>query len=122
MLRLRSLLIVACAAATTGCLALAAGAAGGALVSGDNEEVERYVATHDVEPRIAEAMYEGRIVEGMNKDQVGLLFSQSNYNSCEKETKESRRSTWTCDSSDPMWTGTYLVQFEDGKVVSVDTP
>jgi hypothetical protein len=123
MRRLPLLYLFACAILSTGCLAFAAGAAGGALVASDDEDIERYIDTHEVEPRIAKAMYEGEIVEGMTKEQVKVMMGETQYDCEEREVTKSDVATskWVCENDDPKWIGRHIIRFQDDRVLSHDT-
>lgn len=112
---MRYLLLLFFSFGLSGCVAVAAGAAGASLVESDNEAVGRYIDTHDVEPHIAQAMYDGKIVEGMTKEQVSLLLDQAGY-ACEKEQEETQE-TWSCEDQDPMKLRYRIIEFEEGRVV-----
>lgn len=106
-----------------GCLAVAAGAAGGAAASSQHREVQRYIDTHEVEPRIAEAMYEGEIVAGMTKQEARFVLGlgKSDYSCEEKKTGENTEE-WVCEDTDPMHVGKYSIYFENGKVEQSEIP
>lgn len=107
---------------TSSCIPFLAGAAGGAIAGGDdNERAERYVATHDVTPRIAKAMYDGRVVQGMTKEQVRVTMKDELI-TCEVSAVESARTRWDCLNEDPKFIGGYIVYFKDGRVVDYDDP
>lgn len=116
MSRLSLLGLLGCAVLATGCLAFAAGAAGGAAASQDSD-IERYVETHDVEPRIAEAMYDREIVQGMTKEEARLVVTNQGYTSCDKDST-STEATWSCENPDPKFIGEWIVEFENDEVVT----
>lgn len=99
----------------TGCASAVAGAAIASAADSNEDKVNRYVNTHDVSNRVAKAMYEGRIIKGMTKDQAGFMTGLAGYD-CESEADGANATVWTCQDPDPMHVGTYKIYFEEGKV------
>jgi len=121
---MRHLLLAALLMSTsTGCLAIAAGAAGGALANNHENEVQRYIDTHDVEPNIAEAMYDGEVVLGMTEEQVGFLLDLPTlkYN-CEERKPAKNVTLWVCDKTDTRRVEKYTVSFLSGEVRRSNLP
>jgi hypothetical protein len=121
---MRHLLLAALLMSTsTGCLAIAAGAAGGALADRHDNKVQRYIDTHDVEPDIAEAMYDGEVVPGMTKEQVRFLLDLPALKyDCEEQKPTENTSLWVCDSRDPMRVHRYTISFVNGEVKRSNLP
>jgi len=81
--------------AVSGCLAVAAGAAGGAEAA-ENSQIDYYLAIHNPRPDIYQALEDKEIVKGMTKEQVRLIMStktpyQINPNS---KSKSGNREIW----------------------------
>ena len=106
--------------AAAGCLAVAAGAAGAAAAESSDDAVARYIDTHEeVAPHIAEAMYNGEIVQGMSKEEALFMARLKGYGDCEEvETPQENTSEWVCEDNDPMRVGKYAIRFKNGKLVS----
>lgn len=106
----------------SGCLAFTAGAVGGAVADSDDaDSVTQYVNTHDVSNRVAKAMYEGRVVEDMTKEEVRLVLGERPY-SCEPTAQTDTSTTWMCDRDDPKWIDEYTIEFQSGEVVHSTLP
>ena len=83
-----------------------------------DDAVARYIDTHEVTPRVAEAMYEGKIVEGMSHEETMFMVRLRGYGDCEEvETQQENTSKWMCEDKDPMRVGEYAILFRNGKLV-----
>lgn len=93
------------------------------MANNHENEVQRYIDTHDVEPDIAEAMYDGEVVPGMTKKQVRFLVGlpELKYD-CEEQKRNENISLWVCDSKDPMRVEEYTITFVNGKVKRSNLP
>ena len=121
-------LLLVSAVFSAGCLALAAGAAGGAAASGGND-IEYYIKTEGPPQEIAQAMRDERIIEEMNRAEVRLVMDQKIGYSAEPDRKTSSdigEEKWLYESqmfvSDPN-PDEYIIHInEDGRVIKVIAP
>lgn len=112
---MRSLLPLLLSACLTGCLPLAAGYVGGQVAQKSQEDVQVYLASHDVDSTMARAMLNGRLVEGMSPPEARLVMDGNRYDKRTVTKGDSLR--WSYTSSDPKYIGQYELVFADSALV-----
>jgi len=105
----------------TGCLAFAAGAAGGAVASGSaDDQIEYYIQTEGPPREIAEAMGKRELAVGMEPAAVRLVMdARTDFNArpdSVETTDDGER--WLYENTDPMTPGVYEVTFREGAVAA----
>jgi len=100
----------------TGCVA----AVGAAAASGEeNEDIDYYLKTNEVQTRIEKAMRDRKIASGMTPAQVKLVMgAKNNYKARPDSVKNfDGGEEWMFESIDPMMPATYKITFNKGVVV-----
>lgn len=112
---MRYLLPVLLSVFLTGCLPFAAGYVGGRAADTHNEDVQVYLAGHDVDSTTARALLDGHLVQGMSTEEARLVMDKHLYDNRTVTRGDSLR--WKYSSSDPMHVGTHELVFVDSTLV-----
>ena len=105
----------------SGCAPAAAGYAAGQAASPD-EDVQVYLASHDVDSTTARALIDSRILEGMTPKQVHLVMRDKSSYAGPEVTQSDSLLQWVYTPSDPKWVGQYQFTFVDSALVRYSEP
>lgn len=117
-------LLLVSAVFTAGCLALAAGAVGGAMVNdSDDDDVDKinyYITTNSPPDSIAQAMRDEHVTLGMNKEEVRLVLDANRwFQSRPKVDSVSNKLRWSFEpvSHSRAPDGPVIVHFDSTETV-----